>query len=63
MKRPASCFGTFPFDSHFKILLQNGSMFCICRRASNLTSDKDFGVVLCVSVTSGATASIWGVES
>ena len=63
MKRSASCFGTYPFDSCFEIHLQNGSVFSICRSASNLSADKDFGVVLCVLVTSGVMASVGGVES
>ena len=62
MKRSALCFGAFPFDSHFEIHLQKGSVFCICRSASNLSADKDFGLVFTVSATSGATASVCGVE-
>ena len=61
MKRSASCFGAFPFDSHFEMHLQNGSIFCICRSASNLSADKDFGVMFSVSVISGAMASVCGV--
>ena len=34
-----------------------------CRSASNLSVVRDFGVVLCVSVTSGATTSVCGVAS
>ena len=63
MKRSVLCFGAFPFDSCFEICLQNGFVFCICRSASNLSADKYFGVVLCVSVTSGATALFCGVVS
>ena len=48
-ERLASYFGAFPFDSCFEIHLQSGSIFCICRSVSNLSADKDFGVVLCVS--------------
>ena len=48
-----------PFEKH----LQNGSIFCICRSASNLSADRDFGVVLYMSVTSGVAASFCGVES
>ena len=36
---------------------------CICRSASNLSADKDLGVVLYASVMPGATAFVWGVES
>ena len=50
----------FLFDSHLEICLQNGSVFCICRSACNLSVVSDLGVVLGVSVTSGVTASDWG---
>ena len=50
--------GAFPFDNHFETCLQNGSIFCICRSASNLSAVRDFGVVFCVSVTSGATVHL-----
>ena len=63
MKRWFLCFGAFPFDSHFEIHLQNGSILCICRSASNLYADKDFGVMFCLSVMSSAIASVCGVES
>ena len=63
MKRSVSSFGAFPFDSHFEIHLQNGSIFCICRSASSLSADKDFGVVFCVSVTYGVMAYVCGIES
>ena len=53
----------FSIEQLFEIHLQNGSIFCICRKASNLSADMDFGVVLCVSVTSGDMVSVWGVES
>ena len=62
MKRSASFFGTFPFDGHFEIHLQKGSVFCICISVSNHSADKDFGVVFSASVTSGAMASVRGVE-
>ena len=62
-KRLALCFSAFPFDSHLEICLQNGSVFCICSSASNLSIGSDFGVVLCVSVTSGAMASVCGLVS
>ena len=63
MKRSALCFGAFPFDSPFEIHLQNGSVFCICRSASNLSADKEFGVVFPVSVVTGTAASACGVGS
>ena len=63
MKRLASCFGAFPFDSQFEIHLQNGSVNCIYSSASNLSDDKDFGVVFPVSVMTGVVASVCGVES
>ena len=62
MKRSASCFGAFLLDSHFETHLQNGSIFCICRRTFNLSADKDFGVALCMLVTSGDMVSVWNVE-
>ena len=43
--------------------LQNGSVFCICRNASNLSTVSDFGVVHGVLVTSGTMASVCGVVS
>ena len=63
MKRLASCFGAFPYDSCFEICLQKGSVFCICRSPSNLSADKDFGVVFPISVMTGAAASDCGVGS
>ena len=57
MKRSALCFGAFPFGSHFEIHWQKGSAFCFCSSASNLSADKDFGVVFLVSVIPGAVAS------
>ena len=62
MKISALCLGAFPFDSHFEICLHNGSVFCICRSACNLTVVSDFGVVLVVSLTSSVTASDCGCE-
>ena len=53
----------FLFESHFEIHLQNKSVFYICRIASNLSVDKDFGVVFSVSVTAGIVASACGVKS
>ena len=63
MKRLASCFGAFSFDSHFEIHLQKGSVHCICSSASNLSADKDFSVVSPISVMTGTVASVCGVES
>ena len=62
MKKSALCFGTFPVDSCFEIHLQM-IIFCICGRALIYPADRDFDVLLCVSVTSGDTVSVWGVES
>ena len=42
--------------------LQNGSIFCICRSACNLSAKKDLGVGFSVSVTSGAMVSVCGAE-
>ena len=39
-----SCLGALPFDNHFEMHLQKGSVFCIWRRASNLSVVRDFGV-------------------
>ena len=50
-KRPALCFGAFPFDSHFEIHLQNGSALCIWRIDCNQYAVSDFGMVLGVPVT------------
>ena len=58
-----TCFGAFPFDSCFEMHLQNGSIFCISRSASNLSADKDLGIVFCVSVMSGAMEFVCDVES
>ena len=60
-KSSASCLGAFPFDNLFEICSQNGSIWCICRSAPNLSAVRDFSAVLCVSVTSGPTASVCGV--
>ena len=62
MERSASCFSAFPFDSHFEIHLQKGSVHCICSSVSNLSADKDFGLVFPVSVMTGAVASVCGVD-
>ena len=44
VKRSVLCFCAFPFDSCLDILLKKGSIFCICRRACNLSAVRDFGV-------------------
>ena len=46
-KRSASCLGDFPFDSHLEICLQNGSVFCICRSACNLSMVSGFWFSTC----------------
>ena len=43
--KSASCCGTLPFDNHFEIHLQNGSVLCICSRASCLSAAKGFSVI------------------
>ena len=48
-----SCLGSFPLDNHFEIHLWKGSVFCIWRRASNLSAVKDFGVGSSVDAMSG----------
>ena len=35
--------GAFPLDKCLEICLQKGSVFCIWRRASNLSAVKDLG--------------------
>ena len=39
-----SCLGAFPLDNDLEIHLQKGFIFCIWRRASNMSAVKDFGV-------------------
>ena len=63
MKRSALCFSAFPFDNHFEIHLQKGSVFYICSSASNLSADKDFSVAFPISVTIAAVASRCSVKS
>ena len=62
-KTSASCLGAFPFDRCFEICLQKGSVFCIWSSASNLSADKDFGVVCPVSGVTGPVASVCSVWS
>ena len=62
-KRSALCFGAFPFDRHLEMHLQNGSVFCICSRAYDLSLVSSFGMASGVSVTlviSGVTLSVLG---
>ena len=49
------CFmlGAFPLDNHLEISLQKGSLFCIRRRASNLSAVKHFGVGSSIDMRSG----------
>ena len=53
VKRYISCLGAFPLDKHLEIHLQKGYVFCIWRRASNLSAVKDLGVGSDVGVMSG----------
>ena len=56
VKRSVSCCGAFPFDNLLDILLQKVSVFCICRRACNLSAVRDFGVGSFASDASGITS-------
>ena len=47
--------GAFPFDKCLQIHLQKGSLFCIWRRASNLSDVPDCGVGSDGVVISGVT--------
>ena len=53
VKRSVLCWGAFPSDRCFDILLQKGSVFCIYRRACNLLAVRGFGVGSLASETSG----------
>ena len=53
VKTSVSYRGVFPFCKHLDILLQKGSVFCICRRACNLSAVRDFGIGSVASETSG----------
>ena len=59
-------FGAFPLDNHFEICLQKGSVFCIWRRASNLSAVKNFGVGssvdMALGVILGGIAGVSGTE-
>ena len=53
VKKSVSCWGAFPLDKHLEICLQKGPVFCIWRRASNLSAVRDLGVVCGTGETSG----------
>ena len=53
VKSSVSCLGTFPLDNHLEICLQKGSVFCIWRRASNLSAVRDLGIKSGVDMMSG----------
>ena len=55
-KRSVLCCGVFLFDNLLDILLQKGSVFCISRRACNLSAVRDFGVGSFASDTYGITS-------
>ena len=38
--------GALPFNRHLDMCLQNGSVLCICSKASNLFAVSGFGVVV-----------------
>ena len=62
-KRQASYLKAFPFDRHFEMCLQEGSVLCLCSIVCNLSSVSSFGMVSGVSVivvTSGVTVSVLG---
>ena len=44
VNKSASCCGALPFDNHFEIHLQNGSVPCIWSRALCLSAVKGFSV-------------------
>ena len=54
VKRSVLCSGAWPFDKHFDMHLQNGSVFCIWSRASNLSPVR----VLGIGIVSGATFGV-----
>ena len=55
VKRSVSCLGAFPLDTCLEICLQKGSVFCIWKRASNLSVVKDLCVGSDVGMMSGVT--------
>ena len=56
VKSSVSCLGAFPLDKHLEIHLQKGSVFCIWRRASNLSAVQDLDVESGVGMMSGITS-------
>ena len=56
VKSSVACLGAFPLDKHLEIHLQKGSVFCIWRRAANLSAVKHLGVGSGVGVMSGVTS-------
>ena len=57
VKRSVSCCGALPFDKPFDMHLQSGSVFCIWRRASNLSTVRVLGVGVVSGETSGVVFS------
>ena len=53
VNRSVSCCRAFLFDKHLDIHLQNGLVFCIWRRAPNLSSVRALGVGVGSGETSG----------
>ena len=53
VKRSVSYCSAFLLDKHLEILLQKGSVFCICRRACNLLAVRVFSVGSLASESSG----------
>ena len=53
VKSSVSCIDAFPLDNHLVIHFQKGSVFCIWRRASNLSAVRDLGVGSGVDTMSG----------
>ena len=53
VKTSVSCCSAFPLDEHLEICLQKESVFCIWRRASNLSTVSDLGVGFGTGETSG----------
>ena len=62
-----SCCGAFPLNNCLDMHLQNGSVFCIWIRASNLSAVRDLGVGLVTGemsgVLSGGTVELLAVAS
>ena len=53
VKRSVSCCGAFPLVKCLEIHLQKESVFCIWRRASNLSAVRELGVGVGTGETSG----------